>query len=109
MPRAGYNAAEEGRFAAMIDSTNQERLIVCADGDAGAYLMVPLDQLEAVKALLRGNHISFWVDADAISVNGKPEIAVVNFGRGATAPELQRLLDASHQWSITRDPNGIGP
>lgn len=79
----------------MIDSTNQERVVVSTDGSAGPYIMVPFDQLEAVKSILQKNKVPFWVDADAISLDGKPEIAVVNLGRGASASQVQQLLDAA--------------
>lgn len=65
-----------------------------SDGTAGPYVMVPLDQLEAVKSMLRDNQVSFWVDANVISLNGEPEIAVVNLGRRVSAEHVQRLLDA---------------
>ena len=79
----------------MIDSTTQARITVSTGGDAGPYIMVPLDQLEAVEGVLRNRGISYWVDADAISLDGKPEIAVVNLGRGADVGQVQRLLDAA--------------
>ena len=79
----------------MLDSTTHERIIVFTEGNAGPYIMVPLDQLEAVKAMLHDNQVPFWVDADAISLDGKPEVTVVNLGRGANAAQVQRLLDTA--------------
>jgi hypothetical protein len=78
----------------MIDSTNQAAIVVSTEGTAGPYIMVPLDQLEAVTSVLRDNQISFWVDAYAISLHGRPEIAVVNLDRRVNAAQVQRLLDA---------------
>ncbi|MHB1158053.1 MAG: hypothetical protein ACYC26_14600 [Phycisphaerales bacterium] len=77
----------------MIDSTTQERMIVSTDGTAGSYIMVPLNQLKAVEDMLQRNGISYWVDANAISLNGKPEITVINLGRSADANSIQQLLD----------------
>jgi hypothetical protein len=79
----------------VIDSTTQERIIVSSDGTAGPYLVVPLDQLEFVESMLREHQVPFWVDADAVSLNGKPEITVVNFGPGVDASRVQQLLDAA--------------
>ncbi len=79
----------------MNDSTTHARVAVSTDGDAGPYIMVPLDQLDAVAEMLKTGGIAFWVDADAISLNGKPAIAVINFGRGTDAQQVQGLLDAA--------------
>ncbi len=80
----------------MIDSMNQERIVVSTHGTAGPYIMVPLEQLEAVEAVLGGNRVYYWADADAISLDGKPEVAVINLGRGANVDHIQQLLDAAH-------------
>ena len=80
---------------AMIDSTTHARIVVSTDGDAGPYIMVPLDQLDAATQMLRDSGISFWVDADAISLDDKPAVAVINLGRGTDAGRVQRLLDAA--------------
>jgi hypothetical protein len=77
----------------VIDSATHNRITVSTDGNAGPYIMVPVDQLDMVTALLRDNAIAFWVDADAISLDGKPEIVVINLGRGVDATRVQRLLD----------------
>ncbi|HXE51562.1 MAG TPA: hypothetical protein VN541_01020 [Tepidisphaeraceae bacterium] len=79
----------------MIDSTTHARLTVSIDGDAGPYIMVPVEQLDAVTKTLRSSGISFWVDADAISIDGKPAVAVINLGRGSDVGQVQRLLDAA--------------
>ncbi len=80
----------------MIDPTTKDRITVSTDGDAGPYVMVPLDQLNVVTALLRDKQVSFWVDSDAISLDGKPEIAIINFGRGANVVQIQQLLDQAN-------------
>jgi hypothetical protein len=66
---------------------------VSTDGDAGPYIMVPVDQLETVKALLSRKNVHFWVDSDAISLDGEPAIAVINLARGANAEQIQQMLD----------------
>ena len=77
----------------MIDATTHQRLRVSTDGTAGPYIMVPVSQLDDIKALLRDRHIEYWVDENAISLDGKPEIAIVNLGRSANASLAQTILD----------------
>lgn len=78
----------------MIDSETEERIVVHTEGTGGPYLMVPLDQLDAVETVLRNNRIKYWVDSDAISLDGKPAVIVINLGRGADPVPVQALLDA---------------
>lgn len=77
----------------MIDSARQERIIVYPDGIAG-YIIVPLDQLNAVEAILRDNGVSYWVDSDSISVDGKPPVIFITLARGTDAVLVQQMLDA---------------
>jgi hypothetical protein len=77
----------------MIDELTNDRLRVSADGIAGPYLMVPMPQLARVREVLDRHEIRYWPDADAISLDGKPAIAVINFGRAGDAARIQRLLD----------------
>jgi hypothetical protein len=77
----------------MIDTTTHKRLYVSTDGEAGPYIMVPVGQLEQVSALLDANKVRYWVDEEAISLDGKPEVAVINLGRQSDAEKIQRLLD----------------
>ena len=78
----------------MIDTTTDKPLCVSTDGDAGPYIMVLVAQLETVKALLNANRVPHWVDEEAISLDGKPEVAVVNLGHGSDAKRVQELLDS---------------
>lgn len=80
----------------MIDATTRRQLRVSTDGTAGPYIMVPVSQLEEVKTALSSNRIRHWVDENAISLNGTPEIAVINLGRGADAAAVQNILDGVH-------------
>jgi hypothetical protein len=77
----------------MNDCTTQQRLQVSTDGTAGPYIMVPVSQLEEVKSILGRNHIRLWVAEHAISLNGAPEVAVINLGRDSDASAVQRILD----------------
>ncbi len=77
----------------MIDEMNRSPLRVASDGVAGPYLMTPVAQLARIRELLDRRAVRYWVDADAISLDGRPAIAVINFGRAGDAARLQDLLD----------------
>lgn len=77
----------------MNDASTDERLCVSNDGNAGPYIMVPVVQLDKVRSLLDKNSTSYWVDQEAISLDGKPAVTVVNLGGGADPQEIQQLLD----------------
>lgn len=78
----------------MIDAITQERIVIHTEGTGGPYLMVANEQLDAVIEALRANRVPHWVDEDAISLDDEPAVAVVNLGRGAGVPAVQRVLDA---------------
>jgi hypothetical protein len=77
----------------MIDEMTQGRLRISTDGIAGPYLMVPVTQLARVRHVLDRHAVRYWPDADAISLDGRPAIAVINFGRAGDASRIQLLLD----------------
>jgi hypothetical protein len=79
----------------MTDTTTKKPLRVSSDGTAGPYLMVPVSQLEDVQRLLDSHRIRYWVGENAISLNGAPEIAVINLGRGGDAAVVQAILDSA--------------
>ena len=78
----------------MTDIVTKERLNVSTDGTAGPYIVVPLDQLDEVRRLLNERSIRYSVDEDAISLNGKPFVTVIDLGRGGDADAVQAILDA---------------
>jgi hypothetical protein len=77
----------------MIDSMTQKTIRVSTDGTAGPYIMVPVDQLEQVRHLLSSNDIPHWIDHNAISVDGRPAVAVINLGKKIDSRRIQTLLD----------------
>lgn len=77
----------------MIDTSTDKPMSVSTGGDAGPYIMAPVSQLEKVRLLLDENTIPYWVDEIAISLNGKPEVTVINLGRGVDAVVVQAFLD----------------
>ena len=56
------------------------------EGAGGPYIMALVEQVGDIERLLRDNRVSFWVDADAISLDGNPAISVVNLGRVRMLP-----------------------
>jgi hypothetical protein len=83
----------EGGFA-MKDVTTKKSLYVSTDGNVGPYIMVPVSQLDTMRQLLNQHHIRYSVDENAISLNGEPEVAIINLGRGGDAKRVQQILDS---------------
>ena len=86
----------------MTDSFTREPIRVSDDGDTGPYILVRLDQLDPLKRLLDGAGIRFTVDEDAVSVNDRPYIAVVNLGPHVDVLAVQKLLDENEEPKMAR-------
>ena len=56
--------------------------------------MVPVDQLDLVRTVLTENNVPHWVDHNAISVDGRPAVVVINLGKRSDPHSVQALLDA---------------
>jgi len=78
----------------MIDTMTQKPLRVSIDGTAGPYIDLPVSQLAEVQQLFEKHGVRYWIDEEFISLDGAPETAVVNFGRGADADAVQAILDS---------------
>jgi hypothetical protein len=77
----------------MIDQTIQKPFRVKSDGIAGSFLRLPLAQLKSVREVLDHLAIRYWVDSEAISLDGKPAKIVINFGKTGDAARIQAALD----------------
>lgn len=66
---------------------------ISTDGRGGPYLIVPVQQVDAVKQVLDQAHIRYWVDRTAVSMSGGPVLTVINFGKNADADHIQAVLD----------------
>lgn len=77
----------------MTDPVIKEPLHVSTDGTAGPYIMVPVSQLGEVQRLLDSRDVRYWVDEYAISLDGSPEVTVINLGREEDAIVIQAILD----------------
>jgi hypothetical protein len=80
--------------SATIGTTTRKPLRVSTDGGAGPYIVAPISQLDQVVALLDANKVAYWVDEEAISIDGKPEIIFINLERGSDPAVIQGLLDS---------------
>ena len=78
----------------MIDAMTQKPLHVSNVGTAWQYIHLPVSQLAEVEQLLEKHGVRYWIDEDFISLDGAPETAVVNLGRGADADAVQAILDS---------------
>jgi hypothetical protein len=77
----------------MLDQRTKNPLRVKSDTIAGPFLSLPLAQLAAVREVLDRHAISYWADSEAISLDGKPPVIVINFGRKGDAARIQAALD----------------
>lgn len=77
----------------MIDAVTQKRLCVSTDDPFAPCIVVPVDRLNTVLAALDANDISYWLDEEVLSVDGKPEVAFVNLADGSDPASAQRVLD----------------
>jgi hypothetical protein len=78
----------------MIDAMTRKPLHVSTDGTAGPYIMVPVSQLADLRDILDKHRVRYFVEEDAISLDGEPEIAIVDLGHGANAAAVQAILDS---------------
>ncbi len=79
----------------MVKVTEKKPLQVSTDGTAGPYLMLPLDEVSRVKVLLDSHGIRHFVEENAISLNGRPYVTLIDFGLRGDANRIQAILDSS--------------
>lgn len=77
----------------MINAMTRKRLHVSTDGGAGPYIMLPVSQLPDVRQVLDHHRIRYAVEEEVISLDGAPEVAVIDLGRAANADAIQAILD----------------
>ena len=79
----------------MTDSETGERIKVGNEGDAGPYILFPLDQLDDVRRVLDAAGIRYKVAEDAVGWGDGPVIATIDFGLDVDPEPIQRALDAA--------------
>jgi len=78
----------------MNDPKTREEICVITNGTTRPYMMVPVDQLGPIRELLDRDHIEYWVETYAISLNGETPVAFLNLGRLGDASKVQAILDS---------------
>ena len=68
-------------------------LVVSTDGLAGPYITVTTDQLKPVVQALQGQGIVLEVDDDAVMLDGKPALSVINLGPDTDVDRVKETLD----------------
>jgi hypothetical protein len=80
-------------------------LVVSTDGTAGPYVIVSADQLIPVVETLRGHGISLRVDDEAVMLDGRAALMVIELGNDVDVERVQAILDrlsSEHQRSQGR-------
>ncbi len=78
----------------MTDATTNQPLKVIPLPSGGAYLDIPAALIPAAEELFRANAVTYWTDELYVSVDGEPDMGVINFGRRENPADVQRLLDS---------------
>jgi hypothetical protein len=68
-------------------------LVVSTDGTAGPYVRVTVDQLGPVAECLRAQGIAIRVGDDAVMIDGRPALAVIDLVHAADVERVQSILD----------------
>jgi hypothetical protein len=79
----------------MIDTATQRPLRVSKYGTADPYIDVSVPQLDQVQQLLDDHNVRYSVDELVVSLDGGPEMAVIDLGPGGDASRVQSILDAN--------------
>jgi hypothetical protein len=69
------------------------QLVVSTDGTAGPYIIVTPEQLKPVTQALQAQNIPFETDDDAVMLDGRPALLVIDLGHNADIDRVQSLLD----------------
>ncbi len=90
----------------MIDSFTKKRMRVVDDEDDEPYIIVRVDQLDAVEAILDRVGCVYDADGDRISLNRHPYATFVTLDPRADVPAIQKLLDETEASEVSRPRRG---
>ncbi len=94
----------------MRSSLTDAPLVVSTDGTAGPYVTVTTDQQAPVVQALRSQGIAVEVDDDAVVLDGRPALSVIDLGHSADLQKVQGILDAlAAAWRGTRTESKPAP
>jgi len=78
----------------MGESAQSHHMKVLNEAGVEPYIVLPVSKLDRVTSLFDANKVSYWVDEEAISINGRPEIVYVTLAQRSDPEMVQRLLDS---------------
>lgn len=81
------------RAFVMRTTLADSQLVVSTDGTAGPYIIVTPEQLKPVTQALQAQNIPFETDDDAVMLDGRPALLVIDLGHNADIDRVQSLLD----------------
>ena len=93
------------REGPMSTRSAEAPLVVSTDGTAGPYIIVAADQLGPVVHTLRDQSIPLQVDDEAVMLDGRPALMVIDLGQDADVERVQGILDRLS--ADARDPEAI--
>jgi hypothetical protein len=94
----------------MRSSLADAPLVVSTDGTAGPYITVTTDQLKPVVQALQAQGIAVEVDDDAVMLDGKPALSVINLGYDADVDRVKETLNRLIAgWRGTSIDTGAAP
>jgi len=77
----------------MIDLITKQRITVEGEPLTGAHIIVPIEQLPAVREGLERGGVTFWVADAPILIDDDPPVMWVSLSRSSDAAQVQRILD----------------
>lgn len=78
----------------MIEAIDGKPLRVLKYGTTAPFISTPVSRLEELCSLLTNHQIQHTIEANFISLNGGPEMAVVDLDEAADVAEIQAILDS---------------
>jgi hypothetical protein len=86
---------------AMTNVATKKPMRVSTDGTAGPYIMVPVSQLDEVRQLLDGRRIRYWVEENAISLDGAQKL------QSSTSAAVAMRLRSRQSWTVSAKQSSL--
>ena len=77
----------------MSTRTAEAPLVSFRRRNGGALIIVAADQLDPVVRTLRDQNVPLQVDDEAVMLDGRPALMVIDLGHGADVERIQAILD----------------
>ena len=79
----------------ILDAITQKPLVVSGADTQWPYIRLPLDQVPELRALLDRHGVRHTLRENAISFDGGPYMAAIDFPRGTVAAPIQTILNGA--------------